>query len=92
MGCLSAIYGLVARNGLDILDFNKAPYSMGSFSDILSKNSKSKSFELGILLEQANIRYDFRFEEEYEGAESIIDKIDIAYKDIVFSCKRNGVC
>ena len=90
MGCFSAIYEFIARNGRSVPSFNKYPYSMGAFSDIVNKKSKGSNFELGFLLEEGNVRYDLRFKEEYDGAEPIIDKIDINFQGIGFSCKWDG--
>ncbi len=90
MGCFSVIHDFISKDGLIIPDFNKEPYRMGSFSDIINKNNKDDSFELGFLHEKEGIKYNLCFREKYEGAESIINRVDIDLKNISFTCKKEG--
>ena len=89
LGCFSTIYEFISDRWF-LSNFNKDPYLMGSFSDIVNKNSKSDSFELGIILEEKGVEYNFCFGERSEGAEPTVKKINIHINGSTFSCMRDG--
>ena len=85
MGCFNIIGNLInnrSRNLSDTLDFNRDPYLMGSFEDIVTKkskanankNGKKESFEIGCDLEEHNCKYNIHFVERENGAETNYSK------------------
>ena len=96
MSCFSTIYNLISQEKLRSLDFNKEPYSMGSFIDIV-RRSKAKegtegertpqSFELGISHDN-NIKYNFCFTENDAGTESVIKQAEAKFKNISLFCEK----
>ena len=89
LGCFSTIYEFISGM-LPFSNFNNDPYLMGSFSDIVNKNSNSDSFELGIALEEKGVEYNFCFGERAEGAEPTVKKMDVRINGSTFSCVRDG--
>lgn len=96
MGCFSVIGNLInsrSRHFLNIPDFNREPYLMGSFQDIVtkkqnttsSKNGQKETFEIGCDVGESNCNYKIHFVEREKGAEPVIQKARIDFKNIVFS-------
>ena len=94
MSCFSAIYSFISQAGLHDSDFNKGPYFMGSFADIVSRSKpgkaqkSGKNFEMGISCDQPNIAYKFLFKEKTKGAEPVLDKATADCNDISFFCRE----
>ena len=89
MGCLSIIYDFINARGWRMPDFNKDPYFMGSFVDIVNKsNNQQAQFEMGIAHNKSNLKYNFHFIEREKGAEPIIDQASVDFKDMILSCKK----
>ncbi len=95
MSCFSTIYDCISEGGWYNPDFNKDPYSMGSFVDIArksnGKNSQQKtSFELGIVHDASDIKYNLHFKKQDKVAEPILSQVGINFKDMTFlSEERN---
>ena len=96
MGCFNIIGNLINghnRNLFNTLDFNSKPYLMGSFEDIVTKKSKSISdknkqkevFEIGCDLEGFNCKYDFQFAEKEKGAEPVVQKANMNFKNMILN-------
>ena len=96
MGCFNVIGNLInnhSQNFSNILDFNREPYFMGSFQDIVtkksntvsSKNGNKETFEIGCDLDGSNCKYKIHFVEREKGAEPVIQKASIDFKNIIFS-------
>ena len=97
MGCFSVIGNLInshSRNPFNIPDFNREPYLMGSFQDIVtkklstisSKNGQKETFEIGCDLDESNCKYKIHFVEREKGAEPFIQKARVDFKDVIFTC------
>ena len=96
MGCFSIIGNLInshSRNPFNIPDFNREPYLMGSFQDIVAKNpsavsdknGRKETFEIGCDLDESNCKYRIHFAEREKGAEPVIQKARIDFKNIIFN-------
>ena len=95
MSCFSSIYDCISRGGWYTPDFNKDPYSMGSFVDIArksnGKNSQQKtSFELGIAHDTSGIKYNLHFKKQDKVAEPMLNQADINFKDVTFFSEKKG--
>ena len=97
MSCFSLIYNFISNRGfeLGVPDFNKEPYDMGSFTDIVRKLSKKRgakknktSFEIGIIFDNPQINYNFRFKEKDKGAEPVLSQASIDLKTFLFSLQE----
>ena len=94
MSCFSIIYDCIP-GGWYNSDFNKDPYSMGSFVDIArksnGKNSQQKtSFELGIVHNASDIKYNLHFKKQDKVAEPMLNQISIDFKSMnLFSERKN---
>ena len=97
MACFDIIGNLInnrSRNLSDTLDFNRDPYLMGSFEDIVTKkskanankNGKKETFEIGFDLEEHNCKYNILFVERKNGADPVIQKARIDFKNIILNC------
>ena len=78
--CLNAVSKLVSGK----LDFNKAPYKMGSFDDIINKKTediKNPEFEIGIDSEDLKTQVDISFIKKQKGEEPIVRSIKIAVEN-----------
>ena len=96
MGCFSVIGNLInhsLRHFSNMPDFNREPYFMGSFQDIVTKKSNTASdkniqkasFELGCELDSSNYKYKIHFVEREKGAEPVIQKANISFKNVTFN-------
>jgi len=96
MGCFSVIGNLInslSRNPFNIPDFNREPYLMGSFQDIVTKksntasgkNRQKKTFEIGFDLKESNCKYKIQFAEREKGAEPVIQKAGVDFKNVTFT-------
>ena len=99
MSCLSAIYNFIGQGGYRYPNFNEDPYSMGSFMDIISKYKRKNktnthtNFEIGIICDNLNIKYNFWFKEKDEGSEPVINQAIIDFDNILFTCEEKaGKC
>ena len=95
MSCFSIIYDCISRGGWYTPDFNKDPYSMGSFVDITrksnGKNSQQKtSFELGIIHDASDIKYNLHFKKQDKVAEPILSQVNIDFKGMTFFSEEKG--
>ena len=95
ISCFSIIYDCISRGGWYTPDFNKDPYSMGSFVDIArksnGKNSHQKaSFELGITHDASNLKYKFHFKKQDKVAEPILNQAAINFEDVTFFSEKKG--
>ena len=89
MSCFSIIYECISRGEWYIPDFNKDPYSMGSFVDIArkpnGKNSHQKTnFELGIVHDALNIKYNFHFKQQDKVAEPLLNQVSVDLEGMTF--------
>ena len=93
MSCFSLIHNFISNRGFDlgVPDFNKEPYDMGSFTDIVRKLRTKKgakknksSFEIGIIFDKPQIKYNFRFKEKDKGAEPVLSQASIDLKTFLF--------
>ena len=95
MSCFSTIYSFISHGGFRYPDFNKEPYSMGAFVDIVSrsktgrKKSIMQNFEIGIS-HNNDIKYNFCFKEKKAGAEPVIKRAGASVKDVSFCCEESG--
>ena len=95
MSCFSIIYDCISRGGWYTPDFNKDPYSMGSFVDIArksnGKNSSQKtSFELGIIHDALDVKYNLHFKKQDKIAEPILNQASINFEDMTFFSEKKG--
>ena len=100
MGCFSAIHHFLSpaekfSRRSAFVDFNREPYSMGSFVNIARKSNEEKSqdknyFELSFNHSEGQTQCYFHFEEREKGSEPVIEKMDIHHKNNKFSVNRNG--
>ena len=92
LGCIQALSDYFNRDILDPwrinLDFNREPYEMGVFADIARKTGgrggKSDSFQLGFEVrvnETETVNYLVELVEWEKGAEPIVKKIRMIFKD-----------
>lgn len=94
MGCFSTIYSFISHGGFLDPDFNKEPYSMGSFVDIISRSKAEKAekaakhFEIGISCNN-DIKYNFCFKEKEAGAEPVIKQAGASCMGISFFCEES---
>ncbi len=93
MSCFSTIYNFISQGGFRYPDFNKEPYSMGSFIDIV-RRSKAEggkrnitNFEIGISYNN-DIKYKFRFKEKKAGTEPVVKQARANFKDVSFYCEE----
>ena len=96
MGCFSVIGNLIKshyRNPFNAPNFNREPYLMGSFQDIVTKKSKAisgkngqkETFEIGCDLDESNRKYKIHFMEREKGAEPVIQKARVNFKNFIFT-------
>jgi len=90
MGCFSVIGNLInSSSRINIPDFNREPYLMGSFQDIVTKksntasgkNGQKETFEIGYNLGESNCKYNIQFAEREKGAEPVIQKASVDFKN-----------
>ena len=102
MGCFSIIGNLINGHSRDFLntpDFNREPYLMGSFQDIVTKkqntvsnkNKQKETFEIGCDVAESHCNYKIHFVEREKGAEPVIQKVRIDFKNIIFSLDNKTV-
>ena len=95
MSCFSTIYNCISKGGWDTPDFNRDPYSMGSFADISRKsneknNRQKNSFELGIAHDASNTKYNFHFKKQDKVAEPMLNQFNVEFTDMaLFSEEKN---
>ena len=84
MSCFSVIRDSIGNLRPRYPDFNKEPYFMGSFDDILTKKLKgdSKTFEIGCEV-GTNYGYNIHFMKKKEKAEPVIQKVKVSLKDVM---------
>lgn len=86
LGCFQVLANLLGRShyGIDdsALDFNVDPYSMGSFSDIVTKRRpKCKKFKLGFAFGSGAIQeIIMTMTEKKQSAEPVLECINIKFK------------
>ena len=92
MSCFSVIRDSINSLQPRYLDFNKEPYFMGSFNDILTKKLKgnSKTFEIGCKI-GSNYEYNIHFMKKKERAEPVIQKVKVSFKDFIYAVDTQKV-
>ena len=95
MSCFSIIYDCISRGGWYNPDFNQDPYSMGSFVDIARKSNEKNShqkmnFELGIVHDALNIKYNLHFKNQEKIAEPMLNQAGINFKDMTFFSEKKN--
>ena len=95
MSCFSIIYDFISQGSWYHPDFNKEPYDMGSFTDIVRKLSKKRgakknktSFEIGIIFDNPQINYSIQFKEKDKGAEPVVSQVNIDFKTFLLSLQK----
>ena len=85
MSCFSVIRDYISDSRPRYPDFNKEPYFMGSFDDILTKKlpGDSNTFEIGCELGDDH-EYTIYFTKKKERAEPVIQKIKVSLKDFMY--------
>ena len=102
MSCFNVIGNLInnrSRHFLNVPDFNREPYYMGSFQDIITKKSgvvsnkniQKATFEIGCELDESNYKYKIHFMKREKGVEPVIQKANINFKDIIFDFNNKEV-
>ena len=97
LSCWSVLDQIIRqRRRWGALDFNKEPYNMGSFDDIIHKtgegeksNKKVQSFIMKLTLESSQTEYTICFKKKEKGSEPVIDYIKIKYKNDILSFHYN---
>ena len=100
MSCFSAIYSFISHRGYSHphadpdFNFNKNPYFMGSFVDIVNRSKAEKAketvknFEISISRNN-DIKYNVCFREKEGGSEPVVNQASIDFKDILFSYEED---
>lgn len=97
LGCLQAIYDFTygRRTGLD---FNKRPYQMGAFSDIVKRSNPkltrfSIGLEIGALKREETLEYTLELSAKETGSEPIVkkQKIKSQFGDVEFVESNQGI-
>ena len=88
LACFHVLADYLLNRNWDI-DFNAAPYSMGTFKDIVRNSRKpDKVFKLGFTYkhDSENIEWTLEFVEKKEGFEPVVSSITVKFSDgeIVF--------
>ena len=90
LGCLGALDHVI--NGVpDRLSFNKEPYQMGAFTDIVRKSRPvKKGFRLGFSFQNdaGSMEYILRCEEKEKGAEAIVSKEKFIFENGEIICRE----
>ena len=84
MSCFSVIRDYISDSRPRYPDFNKEPYFMGSFDDIITNKLKrdSNTFEIGCEVGD-NYGCTIHFTKKKERAEPVIQKIKVSLKDVM---------
>ena len=75
-----------------VVDFNRSPYSMGNFKDVVRNNrKKEKTFKLGFNFEHGkeNVEWILEFGKDKETREPIVGEALLKFHDGEIVCKPN---
>ena len=89
LGCIGALDHVINETP-DRLSFNKEPYQMGAFADIVRKSRPvKKSFRLGFSFQNdaGNMEYILTCEEREKGAEAIVSEEKFIFENGEIICK-----
>ena len=87
LGCFQALANCFTEG---VVDFNRLPYSMGNFKDVVrNSRKKEKTFKLGFNFEHGkeNVEWILEFGEEKETHEPIVGEALLKFHDGEIVCK-----